>query len=445
MWCRPEPFGADWTGSQRDSGPLPVIDSQRRSRVRGGVFRAREPNYVGGGAAGAERSAADCFRTIVRAKICEPVNASTIERADGRRARGDRTRQAILEEAIQIASAEGLEGLSIGGLAGRLGVSKSGLFAHFGSKTELQVATVEAAREVFLDEVIGSARADGGIEEVLSLTDAWLDYMEREVFRGGCFFVAASSEFDSRPGPVRDAVVGLVSEWLIALEAAIQDAQEADHLPAELEAPQLAFELHSLGMGANLAFKLYGDKAAFERARAAIRERLAAAGATGTAWTGIDQSLEALERQLDEAETAVPTEVDEGAARRTLREQIARLELELASLFTSTRPGDGVDWQVRSPGGPRVLDVGDLESLRDELAGRVEDIRRAMREQAEAQHEKRAHLEDMSKDPGGHKWERISNEDLGEPGCKHYHATPRLGLVGMLMGWWRVKVSSGCP
>jgi AcrR family transcriptional regulator len=373
------------------------------------------------------------------------VDAPTIDSIDGRRARGNRTRQAILDEAVQIASAEGLEGLSIGGLASRLGVSKSGLFAHFGSKTDLQVATVEAAREVFLDEVIGAARVDGGIEEVVSLTDAWLTYMEREVFRGGCFFVAASIEFDSRPGPVRDAVARLVSEWLMALEAAVQDAQEAGHLSPELDTQQLAFELHSLGMGANWAFKLYGDEAAFERARSAIHERLAAAGASSAVRAGAERSLEELERQLDDARGPLPTEVDEGAARRTLREQIARLELELASLFTSTRPGDGVEWQVRSPGGPRVLDVGDLEALRDELAGRVEDIRRAMREKSEAQHEKRVRLEDINADPSGHKWERVSNEDIGEPGCKHYHATPRLGLVGMLMGWWRVKVSSGCP
>jgi AcrR family transcriptional regulator len=373
------------------------------------------------------------------------VETPTIESSDGRRARGNRTRQAILEEAVQIASAEGLEGLSIGRLAGELGVSKSGLFAHFGSKTELQVATVEAAREVFLEEVMGAARMDGGIEEVLSLTDAWLAYMEREVFRGGCFFVAASIEFDSRPGPVRDAVAALVSEWLMALEAAIQDAQEAGHLPPELDAQQLAFELHSLGMGANWAFKLYGDQAAFERARSAVRDRLAAAGARASDGARTEPSVEDLERLLEAVAAPVPTEVDEAGARRTLRGQIARLERELASLFASTRPADGLEWQVRSPGGPRVLNVGDLEALRDELAGRVEDIRGAMRERAEAQQENRGRLDEMSADPGAHKWERISNDDLGEPGCKHYHSTPRLGLVGMLMGWWRVKVSSGCP
>jgi AcrR family transcriptional regulator len=341
-------------------------------------------------------------------------------RSDGRRARGDRTRRAILEESVQIASAEGLEGLSIGRLAEALGVSKSGLFAHFGSKLDLQVETVRAAREVFMDEVLGVASAGGGIREIFSLTDAWLDYMEREVFRGGCFLVAASVEFDSRPGPVRDEIAGLVSEWLMALEAAVTDAQEAGHVSLEVDAQQLAFELHSLCMGANWAFQLYRDGDAFDRARAAIRRRL-----TGT--------------------SPLEIEVDEGAARRTLRDQIAKLERELATLFPAARPGDELDWRVRSPGGPRVLDVADLESLRDDLADRVEEIRHALRERADSEEENRARLEAIAADPAGHKWERLSNTDIGEPGCKHYHATPRLGLVGMLMGWWRVKVSSGCP
>jgi AcrR family transcriptional regulator len=339
---------------------------------------------------------------------------------DGRRARGDRTRRAILDEAVQIASAEGLEGLSIGRLADALGVSKSGLFAHFGSKVDLQVETVRAAREVFMDEVLGAASVEGGVQEIFSLTDAWLDYMEREVFRGGCFLVAASVEFDGRPGPVRDEIAGLVSEWLMALEAAIVDAQEAGHVSPEADARQLAFELHSLCMGANWAFQLYRDGDAFDRARSAIRRRL-----SGTA--------------------PLEIEVDEGAARRTLRDQIAKLERELGTLFPAARPGDELDWRVRSPGGPRVLDVGDLEALRDELAERVEEIRRAFREREDAEQDNRARLEAIAADPAGHKWERLSNEDIGERGCKHYHSTPRLGLVGMLMGWWRVKVSSGCP
>ena len=92
-----------------------------------------------------------------------------------------------------------------------------------------------------------------------------------------------------------------------------------------------------------------------------------------------------------------------------------------------------------------MLDIGDLEALRDDLATRVEEIRHAQRERAEGYEDKRATLEEMVADPADHKWRRVSNDDLGEDGCKHYHSTPRLGLVGMLMGWWRVKISSGCP
>jgi hypothetical protein len=247
--------------------------------------------------------------------------------------------------------------------------------------------------------------------------------MEREVFRGGCFFSAASLEFDGRPGPVRDEVASMVSEWLMALEAAIQDAQEAGHVAADMDRRQLAFELHSLGMGANWAFQMYQDREAFDRARSAIRQR------------------------LDAVAPLAPfeVEVDEGAARRTLRTQIARLERELASLFAAARPGDDLDWRVGRSGAPRVLDIGGLEALRDDLATRVEEIRHAQRERADGYEDKRATLEEMVADPADHKWRRVSNDDIGEDGCKHYHSTPRLGLVGMLMGWWRVKISSGCP
>jgi AcrR family transcriptional regulator len=349
------------------------------------------------------------------------------EKIDGRRARGDKTRQAILDRAVQIASAEGLEGLSIGRLAGDLGVSKSGLFAHFGSKTDLQLATIDVAREIFIQEVIWGSRPDPGTGGLLSLTDSWLSYMEREVFRGGCFFAAASTEFDSRPGPVRDRIASMMGEWLLALEAAIQDAQDAGELPAIIDSEQLAFEINSIGMGANWAFQLYRDEASFERAREAIRQRISDAAPQkvrrGPARTG----------------------VDEGAARRSLRKQVAKLERELAALFADAYPRRGIEWQVGSPGVPRILDVGDLEALRDELAARVEDARRSLREGAKVESENRDRIEALTADPASFKWQRVSNEDIGEPGCKYWHSTPRLGLVGMLMGWWRVKISSGCP
>jgi hypothetical protein len=137
--------------------------------------------------------------------------------------------------------------------------------------------------------------------------------------------------------------------------------------------------------------------------------------------------------------------LDEVAARRSLREQIAKLERELAALFASAYPRRGFEWRVSSPGGPRLLDVGELETVRDELAGRVEDTRRALRDSAYVEEQNRRRIEALIEDPARFKWVRISNADIGEPGCKFWHSRPRLGLIGLLMGWWRVKISSGCP
>jgi AcrR family transcriptional regulator len=192
-----------------------------------------------------------------------------------RRVKGERTRQSILERAVDVASAEGLEGLTIGRLASALALSKSGLFAHFGSKEELQLATVEAAREVFIREVIRPAFAGShGLARLWKLCDTWLDYVEAGVFRGGCFFAAAAAEFDSRPGPVRDRIAAIMKEWMEALRRGVVEAQEAGQLDAALDPAQLAFEFNALELGANWAFQLHGDRRAFARARSAVLERL---------------------------------------------------------------------------------------------------------------------------------------------------------------------------
>ena len=195
--------------------------------------------------------------------------------AQGRKAQGERTRKAILETAVHIASAEGLEGLTIGRLALELSMSKSGLFAHFGSKEDLQVATVEAARAIFIREVIKPAfDSTQGLVRLWKLCDVWLGYVQSGVFRGGCFFAAAAAEFDSRPGPVRDRIAEIMKEWLTTLRNAIVDAQKTGQLKKDIDATQLAFEFNSLELGANWAYQLYGDLRAFKRAREAIRERL---------------------------------------------------------------------------------------------------------------------------------------------------------------------------
>jgi hypothetical protein len=158
-----------------------------------------------------------------------------------------------------------------------------------------------------------------------------------------------------------------------------------------------------------------------------------------------DDSLldEELARTL--APSPVRTETDDLAARRSLREQIGRLERELSALFASAYPRKGIEWQVGSGGGPRLLDVGELERARDRLAVRAEDARRTLRDRRYVEEKNRARIEALIADPRRFKWVRISNEDIGEPGCKFWHSRPRLGLIGMLMGWWRVKISSGCP
>jgi AcrR family transcriptional regulator len=189
--------------------------------------------------------------------------------------KGDRTRQSILERAVDLASVEGLEGLTIGRLAEDLGMSKSGLFAHFGSKEDLQLATVTAARERFITEVMRPAfQEPRGYPRLLALCRGWLSYVQRKVFPGGCFFAAASFEFDGRPGPIRDAIYKAMDGWVESLEATITMARDEGHLEADVDVKQLAFELNSLFFGANFAYELRTDPGALSRAMQAIETRL---------------------------------------------------------------------------------------------------------------------------------------------------------------------------
>ena len=142
---------------------------------------------------------------------------------------------------------------------------------------------------------------------------------------------------------------------------------------------------------------------------------------------------------------AIP-QVDERAARRTLRDQIARLERELASACLDACPRiDPGPPPAALASGPRLLTLGELERVRDGMAARLARVREDADAQLLRQAESRALLERMFEDPADHKWLRISNAQLGEPGCKHFHVRPRLGPIGLLAGWWHVKVSSGCP
>ena len=197
---------------------------------------------------------------------------------DGRRERGRRTRDSILQTAVQLATVEGLDGITIGRLASELGMSKGGLYAHFGSKEELQLATIDTAREIFVETVIAPAReAERGLPRLTALMDNWLGYMRREVFKGGCFFDAARGEYNSRPsGPVRDAVWADFASWSEILVNRVKAAQAAGHLDPAADPEQVAYELDALGGAANVRFQLDRDKVWFERAHQAIEARLEA-------------------------------------------------------------------------------------------------------------------------------------------------------------------------
>ncbi len=191
--------------------------------------------------------------------------------------KGARTRESILRVAVDLASVEGLEGVTIGRLADELKMSKSGLFAHFGSKEELQLATVAAAREIFTEHVIRPALAEpAGAPRLWSLCLHWVQYVEGKVFKGGCFFAAASFEFDSRKGVVRDAIATAMQEWLGILTRAVDGAKKAGHLKANVNAEQFAFEIYSLAIGGHWGFQLLEDNKALDRVRAMMRDRIKA-------------------------------------------------------------------------------------------------------------------------------------------------------------------------
>jgi AcrR family transcriptional regulator len=181
----------------------------------------------------------------------------------GGEAKGERTRVAILDRAVDLASAEGLEGLTIGRLAADLGMSKSGLFAHFGSKQDLQLATVAAAAERFRVAVVEPAlAAPAGAPRLRALVDRYMEGLT--LYSGGCFWTAASIEYDDRPGPVREAIAATLDAWTGELARQARLAGIADP-------ERFAFELYSLTVGANTRYRLSDDPRVLEWARASLR------------------------------------------------------------------------------------------------------------------------------------------------------------------------------
>lgn len=187
------------------------------------------------------------------------------------RSDGARSRAAILQAATQLSSVTGLEGLSIGALAGEVGMSKGGLYAHFDSKEDLQISVIAAARDIFIREVVAPAtHVTDPLDRLRALAEGFLGYVESRVFPGGCFFVSAAAEFGSRRGAVHDEIASAQRQWTALLRSVAAEAVAAGRLSSAVDADQLAFHLAALLAGANLTYVLHDDPAALRRARAAV-------------------------------------------------------------------------------------------------------------------------------------------------------------------------------
>lgn len=213
------------------------------------------------------------------AQSCYLVKMPETERTEGRRrSDGEQTHSAILDVAMRLASIEGLGSLTIGRLAQELEVSKSGVFAHFGSKQRLQHETIEAAEAVFAREVVEPGlNAPEGLAQLEGLCEAYLNYVERGVFPGGCFFAQLLAEFDAPSGTIHDAVAEGQQGWLSLLERLIITAQDLHELDPALDARQLAFELYAALELANYLSTLYRDPAIIDRGRTAVQTTIARA------------------------------------------------------------------------------------------------------------------------------------------------------------------------
>jgi AcrR family transcriptional regulator len=200
-------------------------------------------------------------------------------RPQRRTARGERSRQTILEAAARLATVEGLEGLSIGRLAQELGISKSGLYAHFGSKEELQLAAIETAVAIYNREIVAPALAvRPGIKRVVRLCDAFFDFVGSGDFPGGCFFVYTSVDPATRREPIRRRLADEQRAWLGFIEHLVGEAIEAGELPETVDPKVLAFELDAIMIGADANFVLLGERLFLDEGRSAVRRRLATSG-----------------------------------------------------------------------------------------------------------------------------------------------------------------------
>ncbi|HEY7987238.1 MAG TPA: TetR/AcrR family transcriptional regulator [Methylophilaceae bacterium] len=189
--------------------------------------------------------------------------------------KGQSSRAAILFAAAKLATTKGLSGLSIGDLAAEVGMSKSGLYAHFKSKEDLELAIVETAAVIFNTEVIEPAMdAHKGLVRLRALIDSFLSYLERRLFPGGCFFAAVALELDTRPGPARDRVVQVLDRWLALLTECVVDAQALGEIDEEVDVTQAVFEIEAMLLAANFLFVMTSDPAQLKQSRAGVENVL---------------------------------------------------------------------------------------------------------------------------------------------------------------------------
>lgn len=190
--------------------------------------------------------------------------------------KGQASRSAILLTAAKLATTKGLDGLSIGDLAAEVGMSKSGLYAHFKSKEELELATIETAAAIFDREVLQpTAKAQAGTARLRALVDAFLSHLERRVYPGGCFFAAVASELDTRPGPARDRVVQILDQWQSLLRQCIVDARASGEIDPQADVAQAAFEIQAMLLAGNYQFVMTNDPIRLTQARTGVEHVLA--------------------------------------------------------------------------------------------------------------------------------------------------------------------------
>jgi AcrR family transcriptional regulator len=210
-------------------------------------------------------------------KVSSPTASAAVARKP--RADGVQSRQAILSAAADLATVRGLEGLSIGELAKHVGMSKSGLYAHFKSKEELELATIDTAAQLFQQTVLDIVPPTAaGLDRIHDLTEAFLSHLTRRVFAGGCFFAAVGVQLAPRPGPARNRVMQFISDWNVLFSASLQQAQSAGHIAKDANFDQLAFEITAMLFRANFAWVVSNNPAVLDQARTGIQNVLQHAG-----------------------------------------------------------------------------------------------------------------------------------------------------------------------